>query len=147
MANQTHMNGHGVDRSVNGLGQGVTDLVGDVIELSELQVQLLLIDLRDASQRAAAPVGVALGGAILALGAVPVLLSGIAWVIVHSAGWSEGLAWSVTGACALVIAGTMLWWGWRTAKASVQTLTRSRTELFENLCWIRNALARRPASR
>ncbi|MBX3436927.1 MAG: phage holin family protein [Planctomycetaceae bacterium] len=122
------------------LRQNIAVLAHDVITLTELQAQLFTIDLRETWQRSLVPLGMLLGGTILALGAIPVLLLGIGWVLVRQAGWSEGAAFATTSGGTLLVAAIAAWVGWQALKSALATLLRSKAELTNNVHWIKSAL-------
>lgn len=125
------------------VGGDIGELVEDVSTLVELQFRLLAIDLKATARSAAGPLGMVLFGAVLLLGCIPVLLAGIAWLLVEQAGWSIAAALLTTagGAAALAIAAAVA--GGLLLRRSGASLERSRCELRENIRWIKAAFNRR----
>src|SRR5690349_2849390 len=112
MAHQAALNGGSRVRInspfVEGVLGNLAEFGGDIATLAELQAQLAARDLKESASRAALPaVGVAVAAA-LALGCVPILLFGVAELLVLA---GMKLAWAliVTGAVALTLAGLIGW--------------------------------------
>ena len=125
-----------------GVRDGVGDLLHDVVSLSELQVQLLAVDARESVEKAKAPIGLLIGGIVLALGAVPVLLLSLGEALTLWLGWERALSYLVSGLAGTVIAGVLLYLAWQQAGAVLAVFDRSRVELAENVRWIKYALTR-----
>lgn len=125
-----------------GVRNGVGELLHDVVSLGELQAQLLAVDARESMQKAQSPVVLLLGGAALALGAVPVLLLALAEALVLLLDWERALAYLVSGLIGAVVGGVLVFAAWRQAAAVLAVFDRSRAELSENVRWIKYALTR-----
>lgn len=125
-----------------GVRNGVGELLHDVVSLSELQAQLLAVDARECAQKAQMPIGLAVGGISLALGAVPVLLLSLGEALALWLDWERALAYLVSGLGGAVIAGILLYLAWQQTGAVLGVFDRSRVELAENVRWIKYALTR-----
>lgn len=145
--NEHRQNGHQEHSPAADVGSNVADFSHDLISLTELQIQLFAVDVREGTSHSVIPVVLIVAGLILALGAVPVLLLGVAWALVHYAELSQEVALLATGLTALVIAGLMAWVGWRRMQSALSIFTRSQHELKENIYWIKQALKRRSTRR
>lgn len=136
MVTQTTMNGN----SNPHVGENLAGLAHDVANLAELQIQLLAVDLRDARSQAG-PAAVFLGaGAVAALGAVPVLLMGLGYLLVEWAEWSAAAALLTVSLIAIVGGLTVLYLGWKRLMSAAGTLQRSKSELVETLHWLKESL-------
>ncbi|HWE37593.1 MAG TPA: phage holin family protein [Isosphaeraceae bacterium] len=121
---------------------GVADFGNDLATLVELQAKLIAIDLKVAVDRATMPLVVAAVGAVLALGALPVVLLGVAELLVQYAGLPRGWAYLLVGGLAIVLAAVAAWLMLPRLKASLESFRRSREELTRNVSWIRTVLVR-----
>jgi uncharacterized membrane protein YqjE len=147
MAHQTQINGRTTSRSAGkAVRRNVAGLIEDVVELAELQVQLVSVDVREATSQATRPILAVLAGVSLALGAIPVLLLSIGWMLVHRAGLPEDAAFALTSVAGFLIAGALAWLGWRNLNSTLTVLSRSKSELTENIRWIKDALTNRDAA-
>ncbi len=147
MVNQTQVNGK-TERQTPGraVRQNVRSLVHDVITLAELQTQLLSVDVRETTSRLGVPAAALFCGAVLALGAVPVLLLSVGWMLVNYGGLSEPLAFLVTALSALLVAGVLFWAAWSRFTSALGILSRSRKELTDNIQWLKKTLSQRGSS-
>lgn len=143
MVDQAKVNGRGESSPASGVGENVADLTHDLLALAELQFQLLLVDLREGGSHSKLPLALIAAGALLALGTVPVALLGIGWLLVNLAELSQGVAFLVTAAGALLLAGLLAWWGYSRLRGAMSLLTRSRGEFAANIHWIKQALKQR----
>ena len=125
-----------------GVRNGVGELLHDVVSLSELQAQLLAVDAKESVEKAKLPIGLLIGGIILALGAVPVLLLSLGEALTLWLDWERALSYLVSGLAGVVIAGVMLYLAWQQTGAVIAVFDRSRVELAENIRWIKYALTR-----
>jgi hypothetical protein len=119
----------------------LADFGSDVATLVELQAKLAAIDIKEAAGKAAVPATLLLGAVVLALAAFPLLLFGIAELIVQYAGMTLGWSLLVTAAGAVVVACGLAPLAWLALRRSFQSLRRSGEELGRNLAWIKTVLA------
>jgi MFS family permease len=116
--------------------------VGDMLKLADLQLQLLSVDLRQMRRGTRQSLFLILFSVALLLGALPVLMFGLAGVVHLHSELPIEYAWLVVGAIAALV-------GWvvlkvaliRLARAAV-TLQRSQDEFQHNLKWMRGVLHR-----
>ena len=140
MVSQATMNGrHTGARQVT---RSISELAHDVVTLGELQARLIACDLREGKSRAIGPIILIASGLLLALGALPVLLMGIGWLLVNHAGWSESSALLIAAGGGLFFAGGLAWWGWSRLHLALSIIARSQQELTENIRWLKSALQR-----
>lgn len=128
------------DGSARAVARNVGHVVNDVVELSELQMKLLSSDLKSVVRRAILPLVGVVTGICLALGTVPVLLTGLARVLETQSDLAFTSALLLTGAGALILAviGVALA-GWF-LRQSLRELDRSRAEFVQNLAWVKQSL-------
>lgn len=125
-----------------GVRDGVGDLLHDVVSLSELQAQLLAVDARESIQKAQTPVILLGAGIAVGLGAVPVLLLGLAEALVLLLDWPRAVAYPVSGLVGAALGGGLVYAAWRQAADVIGVFKRSQDELAENIKWIKYALTR-----
>jgi len=132
-------NGHGQESaSVSQVTSHASGLAYDLITLAELQAKLAYLDLREAGKRSAAS-GVALAAMVaLFLSAIPVVLLGLAALLVDRADWSRA------GACLLVggvTAGVAVLVGlicFGRLRRVTSVFSRTQQELQENLEFVKS---------
>jgi hypothetical protein len=134
-------NGHEASAAA-GVRNGVGDLLHDIVTLSELQSELLLLDARQSAQKAQTPIILMGIGAVLALGAVPVLLLALGEALVDFLEWKRSLAYLVSGLAGTIIGGVLLMIAWRATGDIIAVFNRSKAEFAENVRWIKYALTR-----
>jgi hypothetical protein len=139
MAHQASVN-HGSFNGAAALGENFSRFAQDLTALTELQIRLLAVDVRDAKQKSGAAMTLLVGGAVLMLGCVPVLLFGVAHLLIEFAQWPPSGAYACVSALGLMIGGAVGYGGWRKLMTAAGVLSRSREELLETLQWIKQAL-------
>jgi hypothetical protein len=138
------MNGNGRMREKGpNMAASVSDLTHDVIELSELQIQLLKLDLQKSSQRTRTCLVLAVLGACLLLGAIPVALLALAELLVAQLAWSRAAGLCVATLVGLALAAVALIAAWVRIHNGLISLQRSRDELQRNIDWIKSTLRSR----
>lgn len=125
-----------------GVRRGATGLLHDVTTLAELQLRLLAVDAKSATERAMAPIALLGAAAVFAASALPLLLIALAQVLHHQAGWPAALATLTAVAAGLLIAGLLGAFGYFGLKRCLEPMARSREELDRNVTWLKNALKR-----
>lgn len=135
-------NGHPDGKKPN-VTEGVTGLTHDVIELAELQVQLLQLDMRQSFDKARTCVILAVVGACLLLGTIPVALLTLAAVLYEQAGWSIAASAGVAALVGLLVTAAILGVAWSYMNKGMVTLERSRDELRRNVAWLKSTLRTR----
>lgn len=117
------------------------DLGSDFISLSELQLELLTVDARDAMRESFLPSLLMILGVGLVVGACPVLLLGMSWYL------SETTSLSLTGSLlsvalvGILAALALFYFAWKGLRKSIGLLKRSQTELRSNIQWIKKVLS------
>lgn len=142
MARETQV-GNGNGRSTpapRAVVENLGEFAHDVVTLSELQAKLLVADLNDLKSGAVTPLGIIGLAAVVALGCVPVLLMGIAWMLVDYDVLSRGWAFLAAAAGGILLAIVLGAAGWLGFRRQLAVLERSRTELARNVTWIKSVL-------
>ncbi|HEY1068843.1 MAG TPA: phage holin family protein [Pirellulales bacterium] len=121
-----------------------TDLAYDLITLTELQARLLLIDVREALTRSALTIVGLTAMAALALASVPVVLFGLAELIVEWAAWSRPAAYLTVGGVTLILALAVGAWTARRLSRIAIVFSRTSQELQDNLEFVKSLLEKKP---
>lgn len=121
----------------------VSDLTHDVIELSELQAQLLTLDVKQSVEKARACLVLAVIGVCMLLGTIPVALLALAALLVQGLGWSIAASTAVATFVGLLIAGVVFGVAYSYIKKGLVTFERSREELRRNVAWLKSTLRTR----
>jgi len=119
---------------------GIAGFGSDIATLAELQVQLALSDLRESLQLALIPLALLVVGIIGVLGAVPVVLLGVAALLATALKISSAWAMLMTGGVVLAVAFVVVAVSASKIGPSFSSFRRSREELIRNLSWIRTVL-------
>jgi len=134
----TVTNGH-ESAPAKGMTRNVSELASDVASLAELQTRLLVVDAKESVRRLIPPVVLGALGLALLLGSIPVLLMGVAQLLVY-AGLGPAASLFIAFAIGALIAGLSLLAAWLLLRDSFSTFERSREEFQKNLAWIKDAL-------
>jgi hypothetical protein len=123
------------------------NLGADLIHLGELQLELLAVDTKDARSKAYYPAMTAFLAAGFLMGSCPLALLGLSWWLTEHT--TLGLATSslTIAAVGLAIAAALFFFAWKGFKSSFAMLNRSRTELHNNLEWIKKLLSEKHRQR
>jgi hypothetical protein len=114
--------------------------VGDLLSLAELQLQLLKADVRDGSRRIIWSVIFLVITGIFALASFPVGLLALAWGMTDWFDMSMALACLISFAIGLVFAAACSFIAFRSIRRSVKIFDRSRTELANNIRWLKQVV-------
>lgn len=143
MVNQTTIDGNGHQTRTAVSLRESKEALAHVTELAELQLQLLEADFQDCLRRLLRPVIAALLGVALLLGCTPVLLMGIAQLLIDFAAMPQAAAFLTTSVVAAVLATALTYLAGRKVRHSLSAFQRSREELTRNIQWIRSVLKRK----
>jgi len=137
--------GNADDKSSNGTPEGrlvggITEFGNDIATLAELQYKLAMFDLNEAIGKALIPLALMVVGAMFILGALPVLLFGVAELI--AAAFKIGIGWALllTSVTTIALAGTVFTICALRIPNSLSGFRRSREEFQRNLAWVRTVL-------
>lgn len=125
-----------------GVRDGIGELLHDIVTLGELQAELLAADGRQSLQKAQAPIIMLVIGAVIGLGATPVLLMALAEGLHEGLEWSRWLSYLVSGVVGAALGGGLMYFAYSKSGEIIGVFMRSRTELAENIKWIKYALTR-----
>ena len=147
MYRQTSMNGSHEKGRQNGPRASTTEFVGnamdllhDVTELVELQVKLLATDLNATARRSTIHIAVLVLGASCLLGVMPVLLMGVAELLVDSLAFSRAVSLLCSATLGMAAAGPIIFVGLRGLRNGLAELKNSNEELARNLKWVKKKL-------
>jgi hypothetical protein len=113
------------------------NLGADLITLSELQLELIAVDTRDASREAFYPTIMLCLAVGLSVGACPVALFGLSLWLSEATQLSQVAALLTVSGAALGIAAILFFRAWEGFNKSFAPFKRSRTELQSNIQWIK----------
>ena len=99
------LNGHARESATATMVRGAREFGADLVSLAELQLQLALADFAVAKQEALAQTLKLIMVLGLAIGGTPLLLFGVAELLVEQLDWSRGLTYLGVAVIALGIAG------------------------------------------
>jgi hypothetical protein len=144
MDGEKKMNGNGRLRTkIPDVAGSVSDLTHDVVELTELQAKLLMLDVKKSSRRTRTCLILAIVGICFLLGTIPVALAALAQLLVEQLGWSQAAAFGVAALAGLVLAGLAAGAAWGIIKSGLMSLERSREEFSRNIDWLKSTLKNR----
>lgn len=139
------LNGHARESATETMVRGARELGSDIVSLAELQWQLAMADLTVAKQAAAAETMKLVAVLGLVIGGTPLLLFGVAELLVEQLGWSRGLTYLGVAVVALGLAGMI---GMNVINALSKcgaSFDRSKFELNQNLAWLKSVISRKSA--
>lgn len=138
------MNGNGRLRTkMPDVAGSVSELTHDVIELSELQAKLFVLDVKKSSRRTRTCLILAVVGVCLLLGTIPVALFALAQLLVEQLQWSQSAALGVATLVGLALAAIAAGTAWGIVKSGLVSLQRSREEFGRNIDWLKSTLRTR----
>jgi hypothetical protein len=140
------LNGQTRESATETMVRGARELSADIVSLAELQWQLALADLAVAKQQAVAEVLKLVAVLGLAVGGTPLLLFGVAELLVEQLEWSRGLTCLGVAVVALGIAGAVGMSVVRGLTKCGESFDRSRSELKQNIGWLKSVITRKQAS-
>lgn len=123
------------------------DLGADLISLSELQIELLTVDTRDAMRESRYPIILLLLGIGLVVGACPVLLVGLSWWLSTITNLSLAASFLMVAMGGLLIAASLFFFASKGLRKSLGLLQRSHKELKSNIQWVKKILSEKPRYR
>jgi len=126
-------NGTGVVTSIAELGE-------NLLSLSELQARLAAAEMKQNLEAAKANAPVLLVGVVIGLASVPLVLAGIAELLVSEMGMKRGYAFLGVAVVSLAIAGICVVIGNNALRRSLAGFPLSSEELTRNLNWVRTIM-------
>jgi len=119
---------------------GIAEFGHDITTLAELQFKLAFIDFKECLQKALIPLALIIAGTLFLLGALPVAILGVAYLVATAFNLTVGAAMLLTGVAVLLAAVASLGIGILRISPTFMTFRRSREEFDRNLNWIRTVL-------
>jgi hypothetical protein len=115
-------------------------LAHDVIELSELQAQLFVHDVKSTVQKTRTSLVLGVVGACVLLGSVPVLLFALAELLVEQFDWARSAGFAVAAVVGIAASAAFLAASWNRLSVGLNSMQRSRDEFNRNIAWIKSSL-------
>jgi len=138
--------GSGQSSASNGNGNGtgvvtsIAELGENLLSLSELQARLAAAEMKQNLEAAKVSAPVLLAGAVLGVASVPLVLAGIAELLVSEMGMKRGYAFLGVAVVSLVVAGICVVIGNKALTRSLVGFPLSSEELTRNLNWVRTII-------
>jgi len=136
-----HRNGKQTQEQASNVQGHLGNLGADLITLSELQLELIAVDLREASREAFYPTMMVCLAVGLCVGACPVALFGLSLWLTEISGLSQVAALLTVSGAGLGIAAILFFLAGEGVKRSFALFKRSRSELQSNIQWIKKILS------
>jgi hypothetical protein len=125
------------------VGRSLASVVGSILELSELQMQLVIADVKAAARRAILPIALLALLVCFTAGVTSVLLIGLAEALVVWTDLTRSTAYLAISGAAACVAVLMALMGVLGLRKSVAELRHSYRELTENVACIRSTFSTR----
>lgn len=122
------------------VGKNAKYFFADLLELAELQVSLLRIDLNQARMQAIPGIVILCGAIALCVGALPVVLAGLAYALSIATGtpvvwWLIGVGFTVV-TCSIIA----MMMAMKKLNSSVLAFNNSQSELKQTILWIKEMM-------
>lgn len=138
---QAELNGANKRHSpVSGFAGQAANVLGDLLELAELQARLARSDAQLAASRMTRPVAVLLVGICAALASLPVLTIGLATCLDALTPLNAWQAELFVGLLVAAIAVTAIYLSVKAIRRSALQFERSASELARNIAWLKTIL-------
>jgi len=127
---------------IRGVTQGASSVIGDALDLVELQTRLLREDAKSCLQQAKPSVTgliVALG---LLLSSLPVLGSGLAELLSWSSEWPLWICQLLVGGVFLVVGCVIAWLCVKKFKTALTAFSTTQREAAANIAWLKQTISR-----
>src|SRR5262245_19267199 len=144
MLDQTQVkppNGH-TELPPRAVARSTSDLLHDMVTLAELQGKLALVDLREGFTKLLIPAGLAVIGAGIGLGAVPVGLMTLAMSLEKLTTLSPPVCYAIAFGVGLLLAAILVIPALVNLKTGLQMFDRSLAEWRRNRQWAKDTLKR-----
>ena len=129
-------------KPVQGVRQGVSGVLHDVLTLGELQFSLLSLDAREAAGRLVVPVALLGIAGVFSIAALPLFLIALAQLLEHAAGWPAAAATATAAGAGVLVAAILGFVSYLKLKRIAKPFDRSTEELSRNVSWFKEALRR-----
>jgi hypothetical protein len=121
-------------------------LAHDIIELSELQAQLFVHDVKSTGQKTRTALVLSVVGLCVLLGTIPVLLIALGQFIAEQTGWPQSAGLAIGAVLGIVASAVLLAVARNRLSAGVNSLQQSRDEFNRNIAWIKASLRSQPTN-
>lgn len=144
---KSQVNGASHRRSpVAGFAGQAAHVMGDLLELGELQTRLAKADARLVVSRCVRPMVVLLVGSAAALASLPVLTLAGSGALQQWTQWPAWQAQLLVGGLVSLLAIIAIVWSLSAIRRATLQFERSATELANNIAWIKSVLRVAPAT-
>lgn len=130
------------DQSAMGLWDSISSFFHDLFTLAGLQWELLMEDGREAAKSGLLMIGIAIGGVVFVLCAIPVALLGIAH-LVSLAGMPLAYALLLVAVLSGALGVATAIYAGRRIHGSLDVFRRSQTEFQRNVAWLKKVTSRK----
>ncbi|MCA9134520.1 MAG: phage holin family protein [Planctomycetales bacterium] len=138
---QTEVNGEPRRQGpVSGFASQAANVLGDVLELAELQAKLAKADAVRASGAATRPLGLLVLGACAAIASLPVLTLGLATMTAELSPLHAWQAQLLVGTAVALIACATVYFSIRRLRLAVLQFRQSADELAKNVAWAKSVV-------
>jgi len=124
------------------MARSTSELLHDMATLGELQGKLVLVDLREGVTKLLVPAGLAIMGAGIGLGCVPIALMTLALSLEKLTNLSPPVCFAIAFGVGLLIAAALVIPALATLKTGVHIFDRSLAEWRRNRQWAKETLKR-----
>jgi hypothetical protein len=138
MDSQTTVNGRSSEAPPKAFARSLGQFGSEAVSLMELQLQLAWEDLRAVSRQAGLGIAAMIFGAGCALGGLPVLVFGIAEILIRFLDWPRWATLFGLGILTVCVSAGLIYFGARKAFRTLSTFERSKAELVRNMEWLRS---------
>jgi hypothetical protein len=125
------------------LARSVGELGAEFVTLAELQIQLGWEDFRTATKKAAIGLAAAIVAAGCAIGGLPVLVLGLAEMLVRFFGWERWATLLGLGTLTVGLSAALAYYGAKKVFQDFAVFRRSKDELLRNLEWLKTIAKRK----
>jgi uncharacterized membrane protein YciS (DUF1049 family) len=132
-------NGHHRTTTPN-VAASVSELTSNIIELTELQSQLVVLDVKKSVEKAKLCVILGIVAACLLLASIPVALIAFGYLLHQQLEWSIAASMGVAAFVGFALCGIVGGVAYTLMQNGVVTLERSRDELSRNIAWLKSTL-------
>ena len=123
-----------------GVVSSASSLVGDVLELGELQVSLAQEDAKKALRSSAIPAGLITVGVVGFISGIPLLGFALASWLESEMDWAPWKAQLSSGIALIVVATLFASLGYLGIRSALTAFRRSTNELTNNVAWLKSLL-------
>ena len=135
-----HTTGNG---SAAGSDGGLGEFMDDLVNLTELQLNLAVLDFKDSASRAAVPLGLLFACSVVLSACVVLVLFGLASLLASRLNIEEGWSLVLVAGAAAALTGPVAALAVVRLRRGTSSFRNSRDELRRNLAWLRSVLVAR----